>query len=99
MIKWRHRRQARYQKQTLSFVGATVGHPVRSLATDIKARFCNLPNACQRGFIGNAGLLRQYFPKEAGFNVIAGRSNGRYRKTLAYELFPIAKAKGRSWPI
>jgi IS30 family transposase len=70
------------------------GHKRFTLATDIKVCFCDPHSPWQRGSNENTnGLLRQYFPKgidisgysQAQLNAVAGKLNGRPRKTPNYE--------------
>lgn len=69
-------------------------HKRFTVATDIKAYFCDLHRPWQRGLNENTnGLLRQYFPKgtdladhsQATLNEVARQLNSRPRKTLDYE--------------
>ena len=69
-------------------------HERFTLATDIKAYFCDPQCPWQRGSNENTnGLLRQYFPKgtdlsrhsQAKLNAVARQLNEPPRKTLHYE--------------
>jgi transposase, IS30 family len=95
LIKHAHKLpQELYKSLTWDRGKEMADHKRFSLATDIKAYFCDPQNLWQRGANENTnGLLRQYFPKGADLsvhsqsqlNAVARSLNEQPRKTLEFE--------------